>query len=469
MKKISILVPCYNEVENVELMCHSLVNVINETLSKYDYEIVFIDNCSTDGTREVLEKLCAENYKVKAIFNVTNFGQFNSPFYGMCQTTGDCTISVCCDFQDPIELIPRFVEEWEKGYKIVSGIKTSSKENRIVYFLRSVYYKVIKNMSSVKMIEHFTGFGLYDRTFIELLRQLDDPVPFLRGIVAEYGFKRKDIEYEQAKRRAGKTHNNFYTLYDAAMLSITSYTKVGLRLATFLGFIGSAVSLGIAVIYLIMKLANWYKFQAGYAPMIIGIFVIGSIQLFFIGLLGEYILNINTRVIHRPLVVGQVDGGQARPVQGEHQVPLHQAERHRQHRREHDAAQVEQAELGRAPLPLQHGADPIVEVAAQQQVEGVGAVGHHHEGDQPPHLAPENVRRPEAEQAAEHPAGEQVQEKDGHLGDGDVQHQVGDAEPGMLGAEPVDGTIVVVSVDQGKPSFLGRSNHYSPAARKSNQ
>ena len=303
MKKISILVPCYNEVENVELMCHSLVNVINETLSKYDYEIVFIDNCSTDGTREVLEKLCAENYKVKAIFNVTNFGQFNSPFYGMCQTTGDCTISVCCDFQDPIELIPRFVEEWEKGYKIVSGIKTSSKENRIVYFLRSVYYKVIKNMSSVKMIEHFTGFGLYDRTFIELLRQLDDPVPFLRGIVAEYGFKRKDIEYEQAKRRAGKTHNNFYTLYDAAMLSITSYTKVGLRLATFLGFIGSAVSLGIAVIYLIMKLANWYKFQAGYAPMIIGIFVIGSIQLFFIGLLGEYILNINTRVIHRPLVV----------------------------------------------------------------------------------------------------------------------------------------------------------------------
>ena len=303
MKKISILVPCYNEVENVELMCHSLVNVINETLSRYDYEIVFIDNCSTDGTREALEKLCAENHKVKAIFNVTNFGQFNSPFYGMCQTTGDCTISVCCDFQDPIELIPQFVEEWEKGYKIVSGIKTSSKENRIVYFLRSVYYKVIKNMSSVKMIEHFTGFGLYDRTFIELLRQLDDPVPFLRGIVAEYGFKRKDIEYEQAKRRAGKTHNNFYTLYDAAMLSITSYTKVGLRLATFLGFIGSAVSLGIAVIYLIMKLANWYKFQAGYAPMIIGIFVIGSIQLFFIGLLGENILNINTRVIHRPLVV----------------------------------------------------------------------------------------------------------------------------------------------------------------------
>lgn len=303
MKKISILVPCYNEVENVELMCNSLLNVIHEALSQYDHEIVFIDNCSTDGTREILERLCAGNPKVKAIFNVTNFGQFNSPFYGMCQTTGDCTIVVCCDFQDPIEMIPQFVEEWEKGYKIVSGIKTASKENRVIYFLRSVYYKVIKNMSSVKMIEHFTGFGLYDKTFIDLLRQLDDPIPFLRGIVAEYGFKRKDIEYVQPRRRAGKTKNNFYTLYDAAMLSITSYTKVGLRLATFLGFICSALSLVVAFIYLILKLTNWYGFQAGYAPLVIGVFLIGSVQLFFIGLLGEYILNINTRVIHRPLVV----------------------------------------------------------------------------------------------------------------------------------------------------------------------
>lgn len=303
MKKISILVPCYNEVENVELMCNSLLNVIHEALSQYDHEIVFIDNCSTDGTREILERLCAGNPKVKAIFNVTNFGQFNSPFYGMCQTTGDCTIVVCCDFQDPIEMIPQFVEEWEKGYKIVSGIKTASKENRVIYFLRSVYYKVIKNMSSVKMIEHFTGFGLYDKTFIDLLRQLDDPIPFLRGIVAEYGFKRKDIEYVQPRRRAGKTKNNFYTLYDAAMLSITSYTKVGLRLATLLGFICSALSLVVAFIYLILKLTNWYGFQAGYAPLVIGVFLIGSVQLFFIGLLGEYILNINTRVIHRPLVV----------------------------------------------------------------------------------------------------------------------------------------------------------------------
>lgn len=303
MKKISVLIPCYNEVENVVPMSEAVVKILTEELSQYDYELVFIDNCSTDGTRDKLEEICAGNKKIKAIFNVTNFGQFNSPFYGMCQTTGDCTISMCCDFQDPVEMLPQFVKEWENGYKIVSAIKTSSKENPIIRLLRTIYYKMIRNMSDVKMIEHFTGFGLYDRTFIELLKQLDDPMPFLRGIVAEYGFSRKEIEYQQAKRRAGKTKNNFYTLYDAAMLSITSYTKVGLRLATILGFVSSGVSLLIALVYLILKLVNWYDFQAGYAPMIIGVYVLGSLQLFFIGLLGEYILNINSRVIHRPLVV----------------------------------------------------------------------------------------------------------------------------------------------------------------------
>lgn len=305
MKKISVLIPCYNEVENVELMSQSVVNIMDEALPMYDYEIVFIDNCSTDGTRKVLEKICLENRKIKAIFNVTNFGQFNSPFYGMCQTTGDCTISMCCDFQDPIELIPVFVHEWEKGHKIVSGIKTSSKENGLIYFLRTCYYRLIRNMSSVKMIEHFTGFGLYDKTFISILRELNDPIPFLRGIVAEYGsgFNMIEIEYEQAKRRAGKTHNNFYTLYDAAMLSITSYTKIGLRLATMLGFVSSGISMVVALIYLFMKLINWNEFQPGNAPSTIGVFVLGSLQLFFIGLLGEYILNINTRVINRPVVV----------------------------------------------------------------------------------------------------------------------------------------------------------------------
>lgn len=305
MKKISIMIPCYNEVENVEAISQAVIEIFEEKLPQYDYEILFIDNASNDGTRYKIENLCSKNKKIKAIFNVTNFGQFNSPFYGMCQTTGDCTITMCCDFQDPPEMIPLFVKEWEKGHRIVSGIKTSSKEPGIIYFFRTVYYRMIRNMSSVKMIEHFTGFGLYDKTFVALLKELDDPIPFLRGIVAEYGggFEMIELEYEQPKRRAGKTHNNFYSLYDAAMLSFTSYTKVGLRIATFLGFGCSAVSIVVAIVYVIMKLLYWHRFTAGTAPLMIGVFIIGGIQLFFIGLIGEYILNINTRVIHRPIVV----------------------------------------------------------------------------------------------------------------------------------------------------------------------
>ena len=304
-KKISIMIPCFNEVENIDAITEAVVNELTTNLPLYDYEVIVIDNASTDGTRDHIEKICEGNHKIKAIFNVTNFGQFNSPFHAMCQCSGDCVITICADFQDPVELIPVFVKKWEAGHKIVSGVKTSSKENGFVYFLRTVYYKLIKNMSSVKMIEHFTGFGLYDHTFIELLRQLGDPIPFVRGIVAEYGegFNMVEVEYEQPQRRAGKTHNNFYTLYDAAMLSFTSYTKVGLRIATFVGLITSGISFIVAMVYLIMKLSNWNGFQAGNAPITIGVFLIGGIQLLFLGLLGEYILNINTRVIHRPLVV----------------------------------------------------------------------------------------------------------------------------------------------------------------------
>lgn len=303
MKTISVLIPCYNEIENVIPISEAIIDEFKRNLPKYNYEIVFIDNCSTDGTRTNLEKLCSGNKRIKAIFNAKNFGQFNSPFYGMYQTAGDCTICMCCDFQDPIELIHRFVAEWEKGYKIVSAIKTTSEENRLIRFLRTCYYKLIRKMSSVEQIEHFTGTGLYDKSFIDVLRQLDDPTPFLRGIVAELGYKRKDITYTQAKRRAGKTHNNWYTLYDAAMLSFTSYTKVGLRLATIAGFIFSASCMVVALCYLIAKLIWWNSFPLGTAPMIIGMFFMGSVQLFFIGLLGEYVLNINTRVMHRPLVV----------------------------------------------------------------------------------------------------------------------------------------------------------------------
>ncbi len=303
MKKISVLIPCYNEEENVVPISKAVTDILVNELPDYDYELVFIDNYSTDRTRDLLRMICSQNPKIKAIFNVTNFGQFNSPYYGICQTTGDCTIAMSCDFQDPVELIPVFVHEWENGYKIVSGIKSSSKENGFIYFLRSMYYKIIKNMSSVEMIEHFTGFGLYDKTFVKLLQQLDDPIPFIRGVVAEYGYKRKGVEYGQPKRRAGKTHNNWYSLYDAAMLSFTSYTKIGLRLATFVGFLGSAFSIVVALVYLVMKLIWWDRFPAGMIPVLIGIFVIGSMQLFFIGLLGEYIMNINMRVMHKPLVV----------------------------------------------------------------------------------------------------------------------------------------------------------------------
>ncbi len=302
MKKISILVPTYNEEENVEPLSEAIIAEL-DALPQYDYEIVFIDNDSKDTTRPKLLGLCKKNPKIKAIFNAKNFGQFNSPFYGLLQTTGDCTISMCADFQDPVEMIPKLINEWEKGYKIVTAIKTTSKENRMMRFLRTCYYKAIKKMSNVEQIEHFTGFGLYDKSFINVLRELDDPMPFLRGIVAELGFRRKEIPYEQAKRRAGKTHNNFLTLYDAAMLSFTSYTKIGMRIATIIGFLTSFVSVFIGLVYFVLKLVNWDDFNAGSAPILIGVFILGGIQMFFTGLLGEYVLNINSRILKRPLVV----------------------------------------------------------------------------------------------------------------------------------------------------------------------
>lgn len=302
MKKISVMVPTYNEEENVIPLSEAIIAEL-EKLPQYDYELLFIDNDSKDSTREKLEMLCSKNHKIKAIFNAKNFGQFNSPFYGMLQTTGDCTISMCADFQDPVEMIPKLIHEWEQGYKIVSAIKTSSKENPVMRFLRTCYYKLIKKMSDVEQIEHFTGFGLYDKSFIDVLRGLDDPMPFLRGIVAELGYKRKDIPYEQQKRRAGKTSNNWYRLYDAAMLSFTSYTKMGMRIATIIGFFISFISILIGLVYLILKLIHWDSFAMGNAPILIGVFVLGGIQIFFIGLLGEYVMNINSRIMKRPLVI----------------------------------------------------------------------------------------------------------------------------------------------------------------------
>ena len=282
MKTISVLIPCYNEEENVEPIARAVTGILSKELPQYDYELVFIDNDSQDNTRRILRRLCGENPRIKAIFNARNFGQFNSPYHGLLQVTGDCVIAMVADFQDPVELIPQYVKAWEEGYKIVIGIKTSSKENPVMYWLRSCYYKTIRKLSDVEQIEHFTGSGLYDRECIEVLRKLDDPTPFLRGIVAELGYKRKEIPYEQPKRRAGKTHNNFYRLYDAAMLSVTSYTKAGLRLATFVGAISCGLSLAVAFAYLVMKLIWWDRFPAGMVPMLLGMLFLGSVQIFFI-------------------------------------------------------------------------------------------------------------------------------------------------------------------------------------------
>lgn len=303
MKTISIVIPCYNEEENVEVMADSLRQLFQKELSHYQYEILFIDNDSQDTTREKIRKLCAEDRGIKGIFNAKNFGQFNSPYYGMLQSSGDCTVLMAADFQEPVEMVPKFVKEWENGYKIVAGIKTTSKENKFMYWLRGCYYKMIKRLSDVEQIEQFTGFGLYDARFIQVLRDLDDPTPFLRGIVAELGFRRKEIPYEQQLRRAGKTSNNFYRLYDAAMLSVTSYTKVGLRLATFIGGFSCIISMIVGFVYLIMKLIWWYRFPAGVAPILVGMLFLGSVQVFFIGMVGEYVLSINQRVMRRPLVV----------------------------------------------------------------------------------------------------------------------------------------------------------------------
>lgn len=302
MKKVSILIPTYNENDNVEDLSIAIIGEFKK-LPQYDYEIIFIDNDSKDGTRDKLRLMCSKNDKIKAIFNAKNFGQNNSPYYGLTQTTGDCAIAMCADFQDPVEMIPKLLQEWEAGYKIVSAIKTTSKENKSMRFLRTCYYKLIKKFSEVEQIEHFTGFGLYDQSFIQVMRDLKDPTPLLRGIVAELGYRRKEIYYEQQRRRAGKTKNNLYSLYDVAMLSFTSYTKIGLRLATFMGFLIAILSIVVAMIYLVLKLIFWDTFLMGTAPILIGMFLLGAIQLIFLGLIGEYILSINARIMNRPLVI----------------------------------------------------------------------------------------------------------------------------------------------------------------------
>ena len=302
-KKISIVIPTYNEEENVRQITEAVKQEIETNLLEYDYEILIIDNDSQDNTRIIIRSLCAKDKHIKAILNEKNFGPDNSPYYGLMQASGDCAILFCADFQDPPEMIHKLVRKWEEGYSAVTAIKIGSKENKLIRFFRTIYYKLIKRISSTEIIEHFTGFGCYDKKFLDVMRRLDDPAPFLRGVVAELAGNRASIEYVQQKRRAGKSHIHFFTLYDIAMRSFTSYTKAGLRMCTFLGFGVAAISFIIAMIYLVRKLLNWDAFSFGIPVILIGMFFIGSVQLIFMGFIGEYILTINQRVMKRPLVI----------------------------------------------------------------------------------------------------------------------------------------------------------------------
>lgn len=300
IKKISFLVPCYNEEENVIPLTEAIIEQV-EKLQKYDYELIFIDNCSQDSTREKLVSLCEKNKKIKAIFNARNFGQFNSPFYGYKQTNGNCMITLCCDFQDPPELIPTLVKKWEEGAKIVCAVKKTSKENRLIRGLRTIYYKLIKKMSEVEQIEHFTGFGLYDKSFVDVIKSLDDPAPFIRGIVAELGYQKVEVPYEQAKRRAGKTSNNFNRLYDAAMLSFTTYTKSPVRFFMFFGVFVALASIVGLVLSIVLSALGYGGWNLGIILSCIGVF--SSIAYIGISVIGEYLLNVKTKVTHRPLVI----------------------------------------------------------------------------------------------------------------------------------------------------------------------
>jgi polyisoprenyl-phosphate glycosyltransferase len=301
MTKISIVTPCFNEEENVQELYERIQKVMAGL--NYQYEHIFIDNASTDKTIEFIRDLARRDRRVKAILNTRNFGHIRSPYYGLLQGEGDAVIILASDLQDPPERIPDFIQQWESGYKAVIGVKTKSQEAGLVYLLRTLYYRALRKLSDVELIEHYTGFGLYDRQVIHILRQLDDPYPYFRGLIADIGFPIARIEFVQPRRRRGITKNNFYTLYDMAMLGMTGYTKVPLRLATMLGFVSAAISFLVGMVYLIYKLVDWQNFSLGLAPVVIGLFFIGSVQLIFLGIIGEYIGAIYTQVMHRPLVI----------------------------------------------------------------------------------------------------------------------------------------------------------------------
>lgn len=303
MKKISVTIPCWSEEKSVRQMYDRLTKIFMEQLSTYDYEIIFVDDYSPDNTREEIRKLCNKDRHVKAVFNARNFGFSRNVFASLLYGTGDATFMLFGDLQDPPELLPQMVAEWEKGKKVIIGQRTKGNENRLMYAMRKLYYKIMEKLADSKQIEHFNGFGLYDRSFIEVLRSLDDPCPYLKGIVSELSIELSVIPYEQAISLRGKSGSNFLKNYDVAMLGITSYTKILMRIATFVGAVLGIISVFLAIFVFVTKLLNWNAYPYGTASILIGVFFIGAVQLFFTGILGEYILSINTRSMRRPLVV----------------------------------------------------------------------------------------------------------------------------------------------------------------------
>jgi glycosyltransferase involved in cell wall biosynthesis len=302
--KITVLTPCYNEAENVETL-YERVRAVFEPLQEYTYEHLFIDNASTDDTVAILRRLAARDRNVKVIVNTRNFGHVRSPYHALLQCHGDAVIGMAADLQDPPELIPAFLAKWREGYKVVLGVKAAAEESAAMFAIRKIGYRVIDQLSEVEQIRNNTGFGLYDRAFVAVLRRLPDPYPYFRGIVAELGFKYATIPYTQPARTRGVTKNNLYRLYDLGMQGIVNHSRIPLRVATIIGFLSSIVSFVAAVVYLVMKLLFWYDLPIGVAPVIIGLFCVASVQLFFLGVLGEYVGSIYTQVRNRPLVVEQ--------------------------------------------------------------------------------------------------------------------------------------------------------------------
>ena len=300
-KMISIVTPCYNEEENIDELYQRIAAVM-ATLP-YDYEHICIDNASTDGTVKRIKELAAEDKRVKLIVNARNFGHIKSPYYAIQQSNGDACILIASDLQDPPEMIVEFVKKWEEGFKTVLAVKPESEESSLMFFLRKSYYRLITKISEVALVQNATGAGLFDRVVIDILRNIDDPYPYFRGLLCEIGFPIATVPFKQPRRQRGVTKNNFYTLYDIGMLGITNHSKVPLRLMAMSGFLLSFLSLLVAFMFFVAKLVFWDSFQLGTAPILIGIFFFGAIQAFFIGVLGEYIGSIHTQVRKMPLVV----------------------------------------------------------------------------------------------------------------------------------------------------------------------